>query len=99
MRVLALFAAAVVAACASPGAPPGGPIDTEAPQIVKIVPDSGKTGTTPPWVIFRFNEVVNERPSGAASLQGLFLISPRDGEPRVDWSREEVAVKPRRGWK
>jgi hypothetical protein len=50
-------------------------------------------------VIFRFDEVVSERPSGAASLTGLFLISPRDGEPRVDWHREEISVRPRRGWK
>ena len=79
--------------------PPGGPVDTEAPQIVKIVPDSGAVGTTPPAVIFRFDEVVSERPSGAASLTALFLISPRDGEPRVDWHREAISVRPRRGWK
>ena len=94
---LAAFAAA--AACASPGAPPGGPVDTEAPQIVNIAPDSGKLGTTPRAVIFRFDEVVNERPSGAASLEALFLISPRTGEARVDWNREEIAVRPRRGWR
>ena len=88
-----------IAACASPGMPPGGPVDAEAPEIVKIVPDSGKVGTTPPAVIFRFNEVVNERPSGAASLGALFVISPRDGEPRVDWHREEISVRPRRGWR
>ena len=94
-----LFALLVAAACASPGAPPGGPVDTEAPQIVNIAPDSGKLGTTPRAVIFRFDEVVNERPSGAPSLDALFLISPRTGEPRVDWNREEIAVRPRRGWR
>jgi hypothetical protein len=99
MNRIAALIATIVAACASPGMPPGGPVDTEAPQIVKIVPDSGKTGTSPPAVIFRFNEVVSERPSGAASLTALFIISPRDGEPRVDWSREEISVKPRRRWK
>ena len=97
-RAIAVVAI-VLAACASPGMPPGGPVDTEAPQILKIVPDSGKTGTSPPAVIFRFNEVVSERPSGASSLQALFIISPRDGEPRVDWSRDEISVKPRRNWK
>ena len=96
---LSVCCAVLLAACASPGMPPGGPVDTEAPQIVKIVPDSGKVGTTPPAVIFRFDEVVNERPSGAPSLNALFLISPRDGEPRVDWHREEISVRPRRGWK
>ena len=79
--------------------PPGGPVDAEAPQVVDIAPDSGKVGTTPRAVIFRFNEVVSERPSGAPSLSALFLISPRDGEPRIDWSRDEISVRPRRGWR
>ena len=90
---------AFAGACASPGMPPGGPVDAEAPQIVDIAPDSGNVGTTPRAVVFRFNEVVSERPSGAPSLTALFLISPRDGEPRVDWSREEISVRPRRGWR
>ena len=66
---------------------------------MNVAPDSAKTGVTPKEVIFRFDEVVNERPAGAASLQQLFLISPRDGEPRVDWNREEIAVRPRRAWR
>ena len=100
MKTLARFCMVFgVSACASPGAPPGGPVDTEAPQIVNVAPDSGKLGTTPRAVIFRFDEVVNERPSGAASLAALFLISPRTGEPRVDWNREEIAVRPRGGWR
>ena len=80
-----LLAGALLAAsaCASPGAPPGGPVDKEAPKITNIAPDSGKLGTTPRAVIFRFDEVVSERPSGAPSLEALFIISPSSGEPRV----------------
>jgi len=100
MRAVTFAAvAALTIACASPGMPPGGPADTEAPQIVKIVPDSAKTGTSPKEVIFRFNEVVSERPAGATSLAGLFLISPTDGQPRVDWHRDEISVRPRRRWR
>jgi hypothetical protein len=88
-----------LAACASPGTPPGGPTDTQAPQIVRIAPDSAKTGVRPAEVIFKFDEVVSERPSGAPSLSGLFLISPRNGETRADWHRSEVAVHPERGFK
>lgn len=99
MRCGAAVAAIILAACASPGIPPGGPIDTKAPVILKIVPDSGKTGVKPPAVIFRFDEVVNEKPSGATSLNDLFLISPRDGEPRVDWHRSELSIRPRKGWR
>ena len=95
----ASISAVFLAACASPGIPPGGPVDTEAPKIVQIAPDSGRTGSTPKEVVFRFDEVVNERPSGAPSLTGLFLISPRSGEPRVEWHRDEIAVRPRRGWR
>lgn len=88
-----------LSACASPGTPPGGPVDTQAPQIVRIVPDSARTGVRPRAVTFQFDEVVNERPSGVASLNALFLISPRNGEPQADWHRTEVAVRPGRGFK
>jgi len=88
-----------IADCASPGIPPGGPIDTAAPQLVDVAPDSGATSTTPKAAIFRFDEAVSERPSGAPSLQALFLISPRDGTPEVDWRRQEVSVRPSRGWR
>lgn len=97
--VASCLAYAALASCASPGMPPGGPLDSEAPQIVRMLPDSGKTGTTPRNVVFRFNEVVSERPSGVPSLAGLFLISPRDGEPKVDWGRTQISVRPRKGWR
>ena len=103
MRILRLLFAALMSctlgACASPGMPPGGPVDVAAPVIVDINPDSGATGTKPPEVVFRFNEVVNERPSGVPSLNALVLISPRDGEPRVEWHRSAISVRPRRGWR
>ena len=86
-------------ACASPGIPPGGPPDVAAPEIIGVAPDSGRTGITPREVIFRFNEVVSERPPAVTNLADLFLISPRDGTPRVSWNRDEIAVRPRRDWR
>lgn len=86
-------------ACASPGMPPGGPPDKAAPQIVKIIPDSGTVGVSPKEVIFRFDEVVSERPPAATTLDDLFLISPRDGSPNVSWHRSAITVRPRRGWR
>lgn len=86
-------------ACASPGMPPGGPPDVAAPQLIAVAPDTGRTGTKPKEVIFRFDEVVAERPPGVTTLADLFLISPRDGTPDVSWHREEIAVRPRRGWR
>src|SRR5438876_4327507 len=85
--------------CASPGMPPGGPVDTTAPLVIGIVPDSGTINAKPGAVVFKFDETVAERPSGAATLADLFLISPRDGVPNVAWHRGTVDIKPSRGWK
>lgn len=94
-----LSAALLVVACASPGMPPGGPPDVAAPKILAIIPDSGTVGVSPKEVIFRFDEVVSERPPAATTLADLFLISPRDGAPSVSWHREAITVRPRRGWR
>ena len=79
--------------------PPGGPPDAAAPQIVAIIPDSGSVGVKPKEVIFRFDEVVAERPPSVTTLADLFLISPRDGVPDVSWHRDAIAVKPTHGWR
>lgn len=87
------------AACASPGMPPGGPPDVDAPRLVGVAPDSGRVNVTPRSVVFRFDEVVSESPPGAATLASLFVISPQHGTAVVEWQREEIAVRPRRGWR
>jgi hypothetical protein len=94
-----LIVVAALVACASQGAPPGGPPDSIPPTLVGIVPESGAVSVRPNRVEFRFDEVVSERPAGAASLEQLVLISPSDGLPRVDWRRRSIAVRPRRDWK
>jgi hypothetical protein len=95
-----LIAAVLFAlACASPGMPPGGPPDVAAPKIVAIIPDSGSVGVKPKEVVFRFDEVVAERPQSATTLADLFLISPRNGVPDVSWHRDAIAVKPSQGWR
>lgn len=53
----------------------------------------------PKEVVFRFDEVVSERPQGAQDLRGLFLISPRDGDANVRWRRDAISVRPGRGWR
>jgi Bacterial Ig-like domain len=91
--------ALLASACASPGMPPGGPPDVAAPQIVAINPDSGAVGVKPKEVLFRFDEVVSERPPAATTLGDLFLISPRDGVPDASWHRDAIGVKPAHGWR
>jgi hypothetical protein len=98
--MLALMAtSAAYGACASPGMPPGGPIDTEAPVLLAVAPESGSVRSSPRTVVFRFDEVVSERPAAAPSLTAFFIISPQEGTPVVDWSRSEIKVRPRRGWR
>ena len=95
-----LIAAALLATgCASPGMPPGGPIDVAAPVIVSITPDTGSVGVKPKEVVFQFDEVVAERPPAVTTLADLFLISPRDGVPDASWHRSAIGVKPSRGWR
>lgn len=96
---IAAALAAAAAGCASPAMPPGGPPDVEAPRLVGIAPDSGRVSVSPRSVVFRFDEVVSETPPGATTLANLFVVSPQHGTPVVSWRRDEIAVRPRRGWR
>ena len=105
MRVGAISAAlalasAALAGCATVQAPPGGPEDHAPPKIVRVTPDTGRTNVTPKEIVFRFDEVVNERPTGGATtLDQLFVLSPSDGAARVDWHRSVITVRPRRSFR
>jgi hypothetical protein len=96
-RLIVLLAAAT--ACASAGPPPGGPEDHSPPQIIAVTPDSGQVNVKVREAQFRFDEVVSDRPAGAASLDRMFLISPRNGEPRVSWHRSRISIRPERGFR
>ncbi|MBI2796302.1 MAG: Ig-like domain-containing protein [Gemmatimonadetes bacterium] len=89
----------LVLACASPAIPPGGPVDTRAPVLLQVVPESGAVNLTPRAVIFRFDEVVNERPAGAQRLDDMFMISPRGRGLDVSWDRESIWLRPNGGWR
>lgn len=92
--------ALALTACASQGFPPGGPDDPDPPALLGTTPDSGAVNVpTNREVVFQFDEVVNERPSGAVNLRGLVLISPREGEPRVNWRRTRIGVRANRDWR
>ena len=99
-RLIAFLAVATGVACASAGAPPGGPLRKTPPVVVAITPDSGATNLTPKNVVFRFDEVVSDRPSGsAAQLDQAVLVSPRTGDPIVSWHRTHIDVHPRHGFR
>src|SRR6185437_8452848 len=100
LRSAATLAIVVAAfACASAGAVPGGPEDHAPPQIATITPDSGQVNVHPKQVDFRFDETVNDRPSGASTLDQLFLISPRSGGVDVSWHRSRISVRPNKGFR
>jgi len=100
LRAAATLAVVTAAfACASAGAVPGGPVDHSPPQISTITPDSGQVNVHPKRVDFRFDETVNDRPSGASTLDQLFLISPRSGDVDVSWHRSRISVQPSKGFR
>lgn len=76
------------------GAPPGGPERTTPPVLVSISPESGATNVRARGVEFEFDVVVNDR-----DVSRFFLLSPRDGAPRISWRRQRVEVRPRRGFR
>jgi hypothetical protein len=92
--VAGIACAATLAACAQPGPPPGAPPDPKPPAITAVSPESGAVNVRPGAVIFRFDEVIAERPRGAQDLSGIVVVSPQHGgAPRVTWSRDEIYVR------
>ena len=102
VRLRACVSAVLLAtawSCASPGTPPGGPPDKEPPQLLSVVPDSGGVNIAPRAVIFRFDEVVSERPAGAGRLDDMFRVSPRGRGLDVTWDRTDIWLRPNGGWR
>jgi hypothetical protein len=95
----AWWLATFMGACASPGTVPGGHLDRNPPVLVQVTPDTGALNVRPKEVIFQFDKVVSERPLGAPSLDLLVVVSPSEGIVNVDWRRQSIAIRPRKGWR
>ena len=95
---MAVASALVTGACASMEAPPGGPPDSTAPLIIRIIPDTNAVNSRGKNAVFEFDEVVKEQSPTGGELRNLILISPSRGAPTVDWQRDAIAVRPRDGW-
>ena len=94
-----MLAVGIVLACANRGQqPPGGPIDPTPPRVDRVTPESGSVSQRARAVRFVFNKVMSDNPS-RGSLNQYFLISPSDGEPRVNWHRNYMDVRPRHGFR
>ena len=96
---VAAAAAAIVLACANRQMqPPGGPVDPTPPRVERVTPESGSVSQRAGAVRFVFSKVMSDNPSRGA-LNQYFLISPTDGEPRVNWHRNYIDVRPRHGFR
>jgi hypothetical protein len=89
-----LIPLAVMAACAQPGLPPGGPPDREPPQVVRVIPDTNAVNVRRNAIVFEFNEVVSERPQGPRTLADAFIVSPSLGPVGISWRRTRIEVTP-----
>lgn len=107
LRARLLLASALGAgalSCAAPGLPPGGPVDKLPPSLERVTPDTNALRVKAKEVVFTFDEIVSERPKGATgasatTLDQLVVISPSESPPVVDWRRDRIAIRPRKGWR
>ena len=91
VAVLAL--AALAAACARQGPPPGGPEDVRPPVIVATVPESFSTETEFDGPVrFEFDERISERVAGG-EMDRAVIVSPRTGGVRVNHGRGGLSVE------
>lgn len=98
-HALTLVGACVIAAsCAAPGMPPGGPTVSSFPRVIATLPDTGAVNAKPNKVLLRYDDVIGEQANGQ-DLNKSVLISPWDGEPRVEWKRTGMTVRPKNGWR
>ncbi len=89
---------ALVAACATPGLPPGGPTVSAFPRVIATLPETNAVNVKPGKVLVRYDDVIGEQANGG-ELSKTVLISPWDGEPRVEWKRTGMTIRPRGNWR
>jgi len=79
----------LVLACAEVIAPPGGEVDTTAPQIISSSPENGATGVTNVETIeIVFSERITRPRTGRA-----VFISPRQAEaPEIKWKADRLSI-------
>ncbi|HEY0016092.1 MAG TPA: Ig-like domain-containing protein [Longimicrobium sp.] len=81
--------------CAHIEAPTGGPVDSIAPVLVSMRPDTN--AVVPGWIgpaIIEYDEPLSEE-----GVEESVTLSPRLGPVALDKEGRQIRVKPRRGWR
>jgi hypothetical protein len=98
-RCLSMAAAGLIAACASNLPPPGGAERHAPPIVLRFIPETNAVNVRVHEATIQFDEVVSQRPQGTSDIAGLFLVSPRDGDPHVSWHRSNITIRPHRAFR
>ena len=85
--ILATFAALFLVGCAGQYDPPGGPVDSTPPVVIRTAPDTDAVHVDTQSLTFEFSKYVRRE-----TLQGSIFISPDVGPLEYDWSGKEVTV-------
>lgn len=79
----------LLAACANPVAPSGGPADQTPPAVVEISPPANAVNVSPENIRIRFSEYVNP-----GSFSQAFSIMPQpEGRIEIDWSGRSATIR------
>jgi Big-like domain-containing protein len=96
-----ILAVVGISACASEQFPPGGPERHAPPKLIEILPETNSVNVKTNRAVFRFDEVVSELPSGLATLDQLFLVSPSQRKSPISaaWHRSHISLSPHGGFR
>jgi hypothetical protein len=89
---------AVAAGCATVSPPPGGPTVSSFPRVIVTLPETNAVNVRAGKVLLRYDDVIGEQ-AGGGDLSKSVLLSPWDGEPRVEWKRTGMTIRPRGAWR
>ncbi len=86
---LSVTACCLLASCAVPVAPTGGPADSVPPRVELAVPANGEVNVTTTVVRITFNEYITE-----TSLQQALSITPEPAErPELRWRKKTAEIR------
>ncbi len=86
--LLTVAVCSVLVSCANQLPPPGGPDDTDAPEILEVFPKPSSKNFLGNEIVIRFNEFVDKR-----SFIESFRIYPEPkGVPEISWSGKDAFI-------